>query len=82
MIWIWLGIILVLTLLEVASANFVTLFFVASAILSLILSLFVDSFLIQFLVFVILGTILLVTTRDYLMKLVNDKKSKRGKNEK
>ena len=59
MIWIWLGIIIVLTLLELATVNLVTVLFVASAIVSLILSIFVDSFFIQFLVFVVLGTILL-----------------------
>ena len=81
--WIWLGLIIVLTLLEVAASNFVTLFFVGSATISLILSLFIDSFFIQFLVFVILGTILLVTTREYLIKIINDEKDKkRGKNEK
>ena len=76
MIWIWLGIIIVLTLLELATVNLVTVWFIASAIISLILSTFIDSFFIQFLVFVILGMILLVTTRDYLLKLLGNRKEK------
>jgi len=76
MTWIWLGIIIVLTLLELATVNLVTVWFIASAIISLILSIFVHNFFIQFLVFVILGLILLVTTRDYLIKLIGDKKEK------
>lgn len=76
MTWIWLGIIVVLTLLELATVNLVTVWFVASAIVSLILSIFIDNFFIQFLVFVILGMILLVTTRDYLVKLIGEKSEK------
>lgn len=80
---IWLGLIIVLTLLEFTAKKLVTFWFVTSAFVSLILSFFIDSFFIQFLVFIILGFVLLITTRDYLLKLINDKKQiKRGKNEK
>lgn len=70
MIWIWLGIILFLTLIEVSTVNLVTVWYIASAIVAMILSIFVDSYFVQFLVFVVLGTILLLTTRDYLVKLI------------
>ena len=76
MTWIWLGIIIVLTLLELSTTNLVTVWFVASAIISLILSMFIDNFFIQFLVFVVLGMILLVTTRKYLLNLINNKKER------
>ena len=76
MIWIWLGIILFLTLIEVSTVNLVTVWYVASAIVALIVSFFIDEFFIQFLVFVLLGTILLITTRDYLLKLFNKHKEK------
>ena len=76
MAWIWLGIIIVLAFLEISTVNLVTIWFIASAIISLILSLFIDSFFIQFLVFVILGLIFLVTTREHLIKLIGDKKAK------
>lgn len=76
MAWIWLGIIIVLAFLEISTVNLVTIWFIASAIVSLVLSLFIDSFFIQFLVFVILGLIFLVTTREHLIKLIGDKKQK------
>ena len=76
MVWIWLGIVIGLTLIELATVNLVTIWFVASAIVSMILAIFVDNYFIQFLVFVILGVVLLITTRDYLVKLTETKKCK------
>lgn len=74
MIWIWIGLVIALTLLELAYKNYITIWFVCSAIVSLILSIFVDIYLIQFLVFVILGSILLLTQRNKLIKFVNNKR--------
>ena len=76
MIWIWLFIVIFLILIELATVNLVTVWYIASAIVSMILSIFIDNYFIQFLVFVVLGTILLVTTREYLVKLIGDKKEK------
>ena len=76
MVWIWLGLVVTLTLIEVLTTNLVTIWYIVSALVSLILSLFIDSYLIQFAVFVILGTVLLFTTRDYLVKLIVKKKEK------
>lgn len=76
MTWIWLGIVIVLILLEIATVNLVTIWYIASAIVSLVLSLFVKNFFIQFLVFVLLGTILLIATRNVLLKVVKQKKEK------
>lgn len=76
MFWTWLVIILILALIEVMTVNLVTIWFVASALVSLILSFFIDSFLIQFAVFVILGIILLITTKSWLNKLIKPKNSK------
>lgn len=76
MMWIWLGIIITLILIEVATVNLVTVWYIASALVSLILSLFIDNYFIEFLVFVILGTLLLLTTRKYLVKLLGDKREK------
>lgn len=73
----WILIIVILIIIEAATVNLVTIWYVASAIAALILSLFVDNFLIQFGVFVILGTILLLTTRKTLEKFfhVNEQKT-------
>lgn len=76
MVWIWLGLVITLTLIEVLTTNLVTIWYIVSALVSLILAFFVDSYLIQFSVFVILGTVLLFTTRDYLVKLIVKKREK------
>ena len=76
MVWIWLGLVIALTLIEVLTTNLVTIWYIVSALIALVLSFFVDSYLIQFSVFVIVGTILLFTTRDYLLKLVVKNKEK------
>lgn len=70
---IWLLILLFLILLEICTINLVSIWFIASAIVALILSFFVESTLIQFAVFVVLGIILLITTRPILTKLIKPK---------
>ena len=70
MMWIWLCLVIALTLIEILTTNLVTIWYIVSALVALVLSLFVDNYLIQFSVFVILGTILLFTTRDFLVKLL------------
>jgi membrane protein implicated in regulation of membrane protease activity len=76
MFWIWLIVIILLTIAEIMTVNLVTIWFVISAIVSLVLSFFIDSFNIQFFVFVILGVILLITTRQTLEQLVNKRKQR------
>ncbi len=76
MVWIWLGVVIALILIEVLTTNLVTIWFVASGIVALILSLFIDEYYIQFLVFVVLGIILLLTTREHLLKLMKGKYQK------
>ena len=70
MVWIWLCLVIALTLIEILTTNLVTIWYIVSALVALVLSLFVDNYLIQFSVFVIVGTILLFTTRKYLVKLL------------
>lgn len=72
----WLIVILFLVFVEVSSASLTSIWFIASAIVSLVLSIFIDSFLIQFAVFVILGTILLITTRKTMLKFLKNKNEK------
>ena len=76
MVWIWLGVVIALILIEAMTVNLVTIWYVASAIVAMILSIFIDNYFIQFLVFVLLGTLLLLTTRDYLVKLIGNKQQK------
>ncbi len=76
-LWVvWLIIILALTIIEVCTIGLVSIWFIASGIVTLVLSFFVESFYIQFGVFVILGTILLITTRPILSKYLKPKNYK------
>ncbi len=70
MSYLWLGIIILLSLAEITTINLTTIWFVISGLVALFLSFFIDSFLIQLSVFVILGIILLITTKSKLQKLV------------
>ena len=75
--WVlWLIVILVLTIFEIATVGLVSIWFIASAIVALILSFFVPNFYVQFATFVILGIILLITTRPILNKVIVPKKTK------
>ncbi|MEG2848002.1 MAG: NfeD family protein [Bacilli bacterium] len=77
MIYIWLGIALILAAIEVATLSFTTIWFVASGLLAMVISFFTDIFLIQFAVFVIVGIVLLATTRPMIKKFFkkNDTKT-------
>lgn len=76
MAWLWLCIVIVLTLIESATVNLVTIWFIASGIVSMILSLFIDNYFIQFFSFVVLGIILLITTRKYLVNISSKRQEK------
>ena len=72
-LWVlWLIIIFILIVAEVSTVNLVSVWFIASGLVSLILSFFIDNFFIQFAVFVLLGILLLLTTRKFLMKKVQE----------
>ena len=76
MFYIWLAIIILLTIAEIMTINLVTIWYVASGIVALILSFFIDNFTFQFAVFTLLGTFLLITTRQTLQKFVGLRKEK------
>lgn len=76
MFYWWLGVIIILGIIEVLTVNLVSVWFIVSGLVSLVLSFFIDSFLIQFGIFVILGTILMLFTRKSLEeKLVKKEKT-------
>lgn len=73
-LWVlWLIIIFILIVAEVSTVNLVSIWFIASGIVSMIISIFYDNFFVQFAIFVILGIILLLTTRKFLEKLMKAK---------
>lgn len=73
---VWLIIVILLTLIEVATVNLTTIWFVVSGVIALIISLFVDNYILQFGIFVILGVILLITTKPFLTKFLKQHKVK------
>lgn len=76
MVWIWLGIVICLALIEIMTINLTTIWFVASGLCAMILSIFVDNYVIQFSVFVILGVLLLIFTKSILIEKLNIKESR------
>ena len=67
--WIfWLILVIVLTIVELATVNLLTVWFVISGIVAMILSFFIDDVTIVSTVFVLLGILLLFTTRPLLKK--------------
>lgn len=72
----WLAVILILSFIEIGTINLVSIWFVASALVSLLLSFLPIPFYIQFIVFVVLGIVLLITTRKSLEKFLSKTKQK------
>lgn len=67
--WIfWLVLVIVLTIVELATVNLLSVWFVISGIVAMILSFFIDDVAIVSTVFAVLGILLLFTTRPLLKK--------------
>lgn len=75
--WIfWLALVIVLSIIEIATVNLLTIWFVISGIVALILSFFIKDVAIVSTVFALLGIILLFTTRPIFSKLLKPKNEK------
>ena len=68
MTYVWLVAIIILGFIEAITEGIVSIWFVISGLLALIVSIFTDVFLIQFAIFVIVGIILMITTRSSVSK--------------
>lgn len=76
MFYFWLCLIIFLGVIEAITVNLVNIWFIISGLVALILSFIIESFAIQFGVFVILGIILMLTTKDLLQqKLIKKEKT-------
>ena len=72
--WIfWLIVIIVLTIVEVSTTNLVSIWFIVSALISLLVSFITENIIMLSSIFVIVGTILLITTKPLLDKLIKGK---------
>ena len=76
MIYNWLIVAIILSIIELGTISLVSVWFIASALISLLLALLGFSFYIQLINFVILGIILLIFTRKPLLKYLNKTKQK------
>ena len=76
MVYFWLGLVIFLGFVEAITINLVSIWFVISGLIALIISLIIDNFVIQFGVFVVVGIVLMLTTRSSLeKKLVKKEKT-------
>lgn len=76
MVYFWVSMIILLTIIEVCSVNLTTIWFVASALIALIVSIFCESIVVQVGIFVVLGILLLITTKPLLMRFIKVDKVK------
>ena len=72
--WIWLTVIVVMSILELATIQFVSIWFVVGAIGGLILSVFGLSILFQVIAFIVITITSVVLTRPLVKKIMNFKK--------
>lgn len=70
MFYIWLAITVGLSILEMTTVNLVCIWYVVSSIIAMIISIFTDNLLIQTGAFVLIGTILLLLTKDAIKKIL------------
>lgn len=73
MFYFWLALVIVLSIIEIATTNLVSIWFVASGILAMIGSLFTDNILIQIFIFVILGVLFMILTKKVISKIIPNK---------
>lgn len=79
MFYVWLGIIILLTIIELLTTKLTTIWFVISGVVALLLSLVTKNFFIEFAVFIILGIVLLIVTKPYVDKFLIDRENKKYK---
>ena len=73
MLYIWICIILLLTILEIMTINLTTIWYILGSVLALIVSFLTDNFFIQFGVFIISGTLAYLCMNKYIKSLINSK---------
>ena len=73
MFYVWLIIAVVLAIIEMSTVNLVSIWYIISSVLTMIISLFTDNIGIQVAVFVLVGTLLLILTKDAIKKILPEK---------
>lgn len=72
--FIWIGIAVLLAVLEVSTTQLVSIWFVVGAVAAAITTVFTDSLLIQIIVFVLISAVCLAVTRPFVKKITKSKK--------
>lgn len=70
MMYFWLCVVILLSVIETLTTDVVTIWFIVSGLVTLGLSFFIDNFIIQLALFTLLGILLLITTRPLIKKLL------------
>lgn len=74
--YVWLGVLLLLVVIEISTLNLITIWFAISSLVTLVVSFFIDNLYVELAIFVGLGTLLLLTTRPILKKYFDGRKVK------
>lgn len=72
----WLMVAIILIIIELATINLTTIWFIISALITMFLSFVITNIFIQFSIFVLLGIVLLITTKPILLKYFDKSKIK------
>lgn len=70
MFYMWLAIAVILAIIEMSTVNLVSIWYVISSIIAMIVSVFTDNLVIQVTIFVLVGTLLLLLTKDAIKKII------------
>lgn len=71
MIYIWVAIVVILSIIELMTSSLIPIWFSISGILAIITSIFVDNYIVRLIVFILGGLILLTIFRPILLKKEN-----------
>ena len=74
MVWVWLGLLALFVIIEAATANLLTIWFAAGALVAFISSFFVESIVIQIVIFVVVSLAVLIALRPIAKKYTRTKK--------
>lgn len=75
-VYVWLGIVILLTVLELLTHDLKAIWFMISGCISLVYSLHTDDFLMEFFLFVICGILLYLFVRPHALKTLHKKEEK------
>lgn len=72
--FIWIGVAVLLAVVEMSTSQLVSIWFVLGAIVSAVTAIFTGNILVQVIVFVVVSAICLVATRPFIKKITKTKK--------